>query len=221
MSTSLRRPRVALINDYEIVVRGLAKMIEPFAERIEVVELDARERVQNTVDVALYDTFAQPQPDDEDVSRLVANPLNRHVAVFTWKMDQDLIDAALRRGATGYFPKSLNAAALVEGLELVAAGELVIHPPQARVRSGPGISWPGQHLGISDREAEILGLITQGKSNADIAILTHLSPNTVKTHIRTLYAKIGARNRVDAVLWGAEHGFRPDHCSVLLARLER
>lgn len=102
----------------------------------------------------------------------------------------------------------------------MASGERVIHPPQARVKSAPGISWPGQHLGISDREAEILGLITQGKSNADIAALTHLSPNTVKTHIRTLYGKIGAANRVDAVLWGAENGFRPDHRSVLLARVE-
>ncbi|MFF7684300.1 LuxR C-terminal-related transcriptional regulator [Microbacterium sp. NPDC007973] len=218
MSLTGRRLRVALVNDYEIVVRGLARMLEPFSDRVDVVELDARERVGSAVDVALYDTFAQPQPDDEDVSRLVSNPLNRHVAVFTWKMDQDLIDAALERGATGYLPKSLNAAHLVADLERVAAGERVIHPARARVRSAPGISWPGQHLGISDRESEILGLITQGRSNADIAVLTHLSPNTVKTHIRALYAKIGAENRVDAVLWGTENGFRPDHRSVLLAR---
>ncbi|GAB2971595.1 response regulator transcription factor [Frigoribacterium salinisoli] len=209
---------VALVNDYELVVRGLARMLEPFADRVEVVELDARERVGTAVDVALYDTFAQPRRDDEDVSRLVSNPLNRHVAVFTWKMDQDLIDAALARGATGYFPKSLPAADLVSGLEEVAAGRDAVHGPQRRVRSGPGIDWPGRDLGISDRESEILALVTQGKSNAEIAVLTYLSPNTVKTHIRTLYSKIGATNRVEAVLWGTDHGFRPDHHSVRLAR---
>jgi DNA-binding NarL/FixJ family response regulator len=116
------RVRIALVNDYELVLRGLAHMLRPFADRVEIVELDARERVTGFVDVALYDTFAQPEPDDEDVSRLVGNPHNRHVAVFTWKMDQHLIDAALRRGATGYFAKSMAAADLVAGLETVAAG---------------------------------------------------------------------------------------------------
>jgi len=218
MSPVTERTRIALVNDYEIVVEGLARVLEPFAERIEIVEINARERVDTVVDVALYDTFAQPKPDDEDVSRLVANPLNRHVAVFTWKMDDDLIEAALARGARGYFPKSLAAADLVDGLERVAAGESVVHGARARVRSGPAVDWPGRALGISDRESEILALITQGKSNADIALLAHLSPNTIKTHIRTLYSKIGAVNRVDAVLWGSDHGFRPDHQSVRLTQ---
>jgi DNA-binding NarL/FixJ family response regulator len=208
------RIRVALVNDYEIVLRGLADMLAPFADRVEVVQLDAESRVTARVDVALYDTFAQPAPDDEDVSRLAANPRIAAVAVFTWKMDRDLIDAAVRRGATGYFPKSLTGDQLVEGLLDVAAGRRVIGSPRRRVPSGPGVTWPGRDHGISDRQSEILALITQGKRNAEIAELTHLSPNTVKTHIRSLYAKIGATNRVDAVLWGTEHGFRPDHRSI-------
>jgi len=220
MTSDATRIRIALVNDYEIVVEGLARVLEPYADRVEIVEINARERVDTIVDVALYDTFAQPKPDDEDVSRLVGNPLNRHVAVFTWKMDDDLIEAAVARGARGYFPKSLPTVDLVDGLERVAAGESVIHGARARVRSGPGVEWPGRSLGISDRESEILALITQGKSNADIALLAHLSPNTIKTHIRTLYSKIGAVNRVDAVIWGTDHGFRPDHQSVRLSQAE-
>jgi DNA-binding NarL/FixJ family response regulator len=212
------RVRIALVNDYEIVLRGLAHILRPFAHRVEIVELDARERVSGFVDVALYDTFAQPHPDDEDVSRLVGNPHNRHVAVFTWKMDQHLIDAALRRGATGYFAKSMAAADLVDGLETVAAGGTSISPPRRRVPTAPGLDWPGRDLGLTDRESEVLALITQRKSNAEIALLTHLSANTVKTHIRRLYGKIGAANRVDAVLWGTDNGFRPDHRSVQLQR---
>ncbi|MDM7885600.1 MULTISPECIES: response regulator transcription factor [Curtobacterium] len=207
------RIRVALVNDYELVLRGLADMLAPFADRIDVVQLDARRRVTVDVDVALYDTFAQPEPDDEDIDRLASNPRIRTVAVFTWKMDQDLIDAAVARGATGYFAKSSTAEHLAEGLQRVAAGERVLESPRRRVPSGPGVRWPGRAEGISDRQSEILALITQGKRNTEIAELTHLSPNTVKTHIRTLYSKIGAENRVDAVLWGTENGFRPDHRS--------
>jgi DNA-binding NarL/FixJ family response regulator len=205
------RIRVALVNDYELVLRGLADMLGQFADRLEIVQLDAREPVSVDVDVALYDTFAQPEPDDEDVSRLVANPRIRTVAVFTWKMDRSLIDAATRRGATGYFAKSISGAELAEGLLRVAAGDAVIGEPMRRVPSGPGVDWPGRGIGISDRQSEILALITQGKRNAEIAELTHLSPNTVKTHIRTLYSKIGVVTRVEAALWGTENGFRPDH----------
>lgn len=205
------RIRVALVNDYELVLRGLADMLAPYDDRLEVVQLDARTRVSVDVDVALYDTFAQPEPDDEDVSRLAGNPRIRTVAVFTWKMEQQLIDAAVRRGATGYFAKSLTGDELADGLLRVAAGETVLGEPRRRVPSGPGVDWPGRAHGISDRQSEILALITQGKRNAEIAELTYLSPNTVKTHIRTLYSKIGVETRVEAALWGTENGFRPDH----------
>jgi DNA-binding NarL/FixJ family response regulator len=65
--------------------------------------------------------------------------------------------------------------------------------------------------GLSDRESEILALITQGKSNAEVAALTYLSPNTVKSSIRTIYRKIEVGSRTQAVLWGVKHGFTPDH----------
>jgi len=92
----------------------------------------------------------------------------------------------------------------------VHAGELVISDPPQRARSAPGLDWPGRREGLTDREAEILALITQGKSNADVARLTYLSPNTVKSYIRTVYRKIGAASRTQAVLWGVDHGFTPD-----------
>ena len=73
------------------------------------------------------------------------------------------------------------------------------------------IPWPGRGEGLSAREAEILALITQGKSNADVARLTYLSPNTVKSYIRNVYRKLGVASRTQAVLWGVQHGFTPDH----------
>ena len=83
--------------------------------------------------------------------------------------------------------------------------------PPGRARSANGLNWPGRADGLTDREAEILALITQGKSNAEVATLTYLSPNTVKSYIRTVYRKIDAGSRTQAVLWGIEHGFAPDH----------
>jgi DNA-binding NarL/FixJ family response regulator len=71
-------------------------------------------------------------------------------------------------------------------------------------------AWPGQALGLSERESEVLALICQGLSNDDITKRAYLSINTVKTYIRTLYRKIGVTSRTQAVLWGLDHGFEPD-----------
>ena len=71
--------------------------------------------------------------------------------------------------------------------------------------------WTGPDAaeGLSDRESEILALITQGKSNAEVAKITFLSPNTIKSYVRTIYRKIGVSSRTQAVLWGVRHGFVP------------
>ncbi|CAA9373885.1 response regulator transcription factor, partial [uncultured Nocardioides sp.] len=65
--------------------------------------------------------------------------------------------------------------------------------------------------GLTERESEILALVTQGKSNAEVAALTYLAPNTVKSYIQNLYRKIQVESRTQAVVWGVRHGFLPDH----------
>ena len=87
---------------------------------------------------------------------------------------------------------------------------MVISDPPIRARSIGGLNWPGRSEGLTDRESEILALITQGKSNAEVAKLTCLSPNTAKSYIRTIYRKINVSSRTQ-VLWGVRHGFTPDH----------
>jgi DNA-binding CsgD family transcriptional regulator len=88
---------------------------------------------------------------------------------------------------------------------------VVVSEPPPRAKSAPGLDWPGRREGLTDREAEVLALITQGHSNADVARMTYLSPNTVKSYIRSVYRKIDVASRTQAVLWGVEHGFLPDN----------
>ncbi len=111
----------------------------------------------------------------------------------------------------GYLSKALPARDLVRALEAVHAGQVVVSQAPQRARSAPGLEWPGRSEGLTDRESEILALITQGMSNAEVADLAYLSPNTVKSYIRTIYRKIGVSSRTQAVLWGVRHGFTPDH----------
>jgi DNA-binding NarL/FixJ family response regulator len=210
----------ALVNDYDVVLTGLAHMLDDYRHRVAVIELDANEPVKDPVDIVLYDNFAQAESDEAEIDVLTEHPMARRIVIYTWNFHDELVEAALARGASGYLSKQLTAPELVEALEAVHAGETVVSEGARRMQSADALNWPGRDEGLSDRESEILALITQGKSNAEIATLTFLSPNTIKTYIRATYRKIGASSRTQAVLWGVEHGFRPDHRRIEHWRLQ-
>ncbi|SMH43045.1 two component transcriptional regulator, LuxR family [Rathayibacter oskolensis] len=202
---------VALVDDYDVVLTGLAHMFDHYRDRILIAEIDANASLSDTIDIVLYDSFAQPESDHHELAELVRNERARHVVVYTWNFQPALIADALEQGVHGYLSKTLPARELVAALERVGAGSIEVSDPPRRAGTAPGLDWPGRHEGITDRESEILALITQGKSNAEVAELTYLSPNTVKSYIRSVYGKIGAASRTQAVLWGVDHGFTPDH----------
>src|SRR5690349_8228753 len=87
--------RLALVDDYEIVLVGVAHMFDEYRDRIEIVEIDASEPVTSEVDVVLYDTFAQPEADADAITTLIENPLAHRVAVYTWAFAPAVIEAAL------------------------------------------------------------------------------------------------------------------------------
>jgi len=203
--------RVALVDDYDVVVMGLARLFDAYQDRIVVAELDTNRPVTDEVDVVLYDSFAQPEADHDDIAVLVGNRHARHVVVYTWNFHPALIDSAMTKGASGYLSKTLPAHELVTAIEAIADGNVVISDAPPRSRSAVGLDWPGRTEGLTDREAEVLALITQGKANSEIAQVMYLSINTVKTYIRSAYRKIGVTARSHAILWGLDHGFQPDH----------
>ena len=210
--TGRQRPiTVALVDDYDVVLLGVAKIIDRYRDRVVVAEIDSNEPVDDVVDIVLYDCFAQPESDHDNIAVLISNPRARHVVVYTWNFHPDLIESARRQGVRGYLSKALPARELIAALEAVHAGEVVISAPPGRSGGVNGSDWPGRSEGLSERESEILALITQGLDNADVAARTFLTPNTVKSYIRTLYRKIDVGSRTQAVLWGIDHGFAPDH----------
>lgn len=205
---------IAVVDDYDVVVLGVARMLEQYPERVRVAELSTTQTVDQPVDIVLYDAFAQPETDTADLTQFLDNPLAGRTVVYTWNFHDQLVDQARRLGVHGYLSKALPARDLVTSLERVYAGENVVSEPPGRTRSATGLDWPGRSEGLSDRESEILALITQGKSNADVAGITFLSPNTIKSYVRTIYRKIGVSSRTQAVLWGVRHGFSPDHSQI-------
>ena len=205
--------RVALVNDYEVVVHGIASMLRSHAHDVEIVQLNASSRVAEPVDIALFDTFTQSRDDGTGVVKLLENPYVSKVVVYTWSTDAELRRSSLALGVAGYLSKRLSATDLVLALDRVHHGEVVVTDQPARLPLIGG-DWPGREEGLTARESEVLCLITQGLTNAQIVERTSLSINSIKSYIRSCYRKIDVDSRSRAVLWGVEHGMQLDRIRV-------
>jgi two-component system, NarL family, response regulator LiaR len=202
--------RLAIVNDYEIVVSGLASMLEEHRDRVHVVEINAQTPVLSDVDVVLVDTFGQLPRAGATLDDLVRDS-DAPVVLYSWEMSRDGIANALTAGAGGYLSKSLRASEIVGALEAIRDGEVVVltNALGGDEAQPAGVGWPGQAEGLSPRESEVIAFITQGLSNQEIAQAIFLSINSVKTYIRSAYRKIGVSTRSQAVGWGMRHGFEP------------
>lgn len=212
------RLRLAVVNDYELIVRGLAAMLaeEP---TLEVVELDCLLPVSTDVDVALYDAFAMAGMQSSELDEIVASERVEALVLYTWNASAQTVAEARRRGLRGVVAKTDTVAALVDALHRAHAGEFVVSDafgePSEEAEAGAP-SWPGREEGLTAREAEVIGLITQGLSNQEIAERLYVSINSIKSYIRSAYRTMGVTTRAQAVLWGVDHGLAPHRLRVVV-----
>ena len=195
------------MNDYAVVVSGLQHMLAPHRDRVRVVEMVSQLPVESQVDVILYDAFSRERVTGPVEEVLVATAAKG--VVYTWHFEPELVREALEKGVSGWLSKSLTAEELVDCLERVRDGEVVVHEdpgPDAPVRQE---AYPGKEHGLSPRESEVIALICQGLSNQEIAERAYISINSVKTYIRSAYRKIHVERRTQALLWATRNGFMP------------
>lgn len=190
---------MALVNDYEIVLEGLRALLRPYDPEIKVVELDVEGNPQSAVDVTLFDTYGENQELGQRVRSLAGDATNGAVVVFSFSDDAALAGTFLRAGAQGFISKALPAEHIVDGIRATARGErvmLVQASPHATMSAE--LQWPGRDTGLTERESELLALLPAGMTNRELGEHLHVSENTIKSHLRRLFAKLGVRNRAQA-----------------------
>ena len=196
------RIRVAILNDYDVVIAGLAAMLRPYRSRISVIDLTTgRPTRRHPVDIALYDTYGRPGLDKARIAETADQANVSRVAVFTFDFHQRLVEEALAAGVTGYLWKGMRSDELVEALEKMVEGEVVLSDPRplTHPRDSPDLAWPLRHRGLTVRESEAMALLVMGLRNQEIAEAMYVSVDTVKTHLRNAYRKLQVRNRAEAV----------------------
>lgn len=198
-----------MISPHDVVEAGITAMLDRHRSRIELVR-PGTPAAQGEPDVVLYDVFGLASGDQAEFDRLV-NQTSSIVLAVGRDQRPDLLNQALARGADGCFLMSICETDLLTALDVAMAAKqsagtspVPICCACPSVRRAPRL---GVGVGLSAREAEILMSIARGLSNEEIAERHFLSINTVKTYIRSAYAKIEVHTRSQAVAWVLQHGF--------------
>ena len=207
---------VVLVDDQEMIRVGLRVMLESRGVDVLGEAGDGRAGVEAVrrlrPDVCLMDIRMPVLDGIEATRRLVADGVPTRVLVLTTYDLDDLVHAALSHGAAGFLLKSTPIERLVDGIEVVAAGEALLSPSLTRrliehhVRGPSPGSADVLTTGLTDREREVLVLVGQGLSNDEIAAALYVSKATVKTHANRVFTKLGITSRVQAVVLCYEHG---------------
>jgi DNA-binding NarL/FixJ family response regulator len=208
--------RVVLADDQALVRTGF-RMILAEAGDIEVAgeagdgEAAVQVAAQVMPDVVLMDV-RMPGTDGIAATRLIraAQPATRVLILTTFDLDE-YVYAGLRAGASGFLLKDALAADLLSAVRIAASGEAVVAPAVTRRLIERFIAGSGPHPTcdttldvLTPRERETLTLVARGLSNAEIAARLFLSEGTVKTHVSRVLAKLGLRDRIQAVILAYE-----------------
>jgi DNA-binding NarL/FixJ family response regulator len=210
--------RVVSIDDHQMVLDGLRAMLRPYQDQVRIVGEtdDPRAAIQLVgelePDLVLLDMRLGGVSGLDLCSQILARLPGCKVVFLTVYDDEQYLYQALRVGAAGFLLKRVRGRELADHLRRICAGEVLIDPSlagrvalsAARLRSGE--FWPGAHLGLTQRESEVLSLLVAGLSNRAIAMKLVVSEETVKTHSRGIYRKLSVSDRAAAVAVALREG---------------
>ncbi|SEF36375.1 DNA-binding response regulator, NarL/FixJ family, contains REC and HTH domains [Amycolatopsis pretoriensis] len=210
---------VLVVDDQQVVREGLVALLG-LLDDVDVVGSAANGEQAlalagelDRLDVVLMDLNMPVLNGVETTERLTREHPGVAVLVLTTYSDDESIAGALAAGAKGYLTKDAGRHEIGAALRAVVAGQLTFGADVSRQVAGAlsGVKPRKESLpdGLTAREAEVLGLIAAGLSNAKIAAELFIGEATVKTHINNAFAKIGVRNRVEALRYAERHGLQP------------
>jgi DNA-binding NarL/FixJ family response regulator len=187
---------VAVASPQEVVARGLTAMLADYPDRVMVTALPSLWTKNPAAELVLYDTLNLAGDNGAALDHLLRDT-DARVLLFSRDMRPDLRARAQARGCSAWVSMSCHAEELVHAVETTLSEAAAPHEDDRL----------GEDVGLTARAVEILALITQGLSNEEIADRLFVSGNTLKSHIRATYRRIGVSSRPQAVAWAMQNGF--------------
>jgi two-component system, NarL family, response regulator DevR len=209
--------RIAIVDDHQVVREGLRAMLQDEPDFQIVGERSTADDITEFVaetrpDVVLLDARLPGTSGPAACRLIVRTHPEVKVIILTVYSDDALVEESIKAGARGYIIKDIERFELKQAIRAVCRGEAVLSPEIAgklleRVRTQlDSTKTAPARPALSEKQAEILRLISEGFSNREIAGRIHLSENTVKSHLQEIFSKLGVRNRVEAAVTAARTG---------------
>jgi two-component system, NarL family, response regulator DegU len=203
-----------LVDDHRMLRQGLRRALED--EGFEVVgeAADGYDAVLRAPelkpDVILMDVSMPNVGGVEATRRIVQNEPERRVLMLTMHADKDLIETSIKAGAVGYLTKDCSIEEVVAAVRMAASGDTALsstlaHSMLDEVTKIESTNRDGERM-ITAREEEVLQLVADGCSTSEVADKLFISQKTVKNHLASIYEKLNARDRTQAVLIGVKMG---------------
>jgi len=216
MTDTLSPPRLLLVDDHRLLRQGLRRAVEEAGFDVVGEAGDGEEAVRLAValrpDLVLMDVTMPVLDGIEATRRLRLSSPEARVVILTMHGEEETIDQALRAGAVAYLLKDCSTDQVAETLHAVAAGKTDLSADLARslLAELPGPLDPGPMAAVStslsSREAEVLQMFADGCSTVEVGQRLYISAKTVKNHLASIYEKLDARDRTQAVLTAVRMG---------------
>jgi DNA-binding NarL/FixJ family response regulator len=207
---------VAVADDQAMVRAGFRRLLETEPDLDVVAEAangaEAVEQVTRTRPQVVLMDIRMPVLDGIEATRRIVSSTRTSVIILTTFDLDEYVFEALRAGASGFLLKDAQPEQMIEAIHAVARGDALIAPSITRrliteFARRPVLADPAPRLaGLTEREHEVLLRLGRGRSNAEIAAELYLGEATIKTHVGNTLAKLGLRDRIQAVVFAYEHG---------------
>jgi two-component system response regulator DegU len=204
-----------LVDDHQMLRQGLRRSLEEEGFYVVGEASDGEQAVRLVPaakpDVILMDVSMPDMDGVEATRRIIQNDPDQRVVMLTMHADKDLIDAAIKAGAVGYLTKDCSTDEVIEAVRMAANGETALSPQLAKtmlseVRKIDEKAAREEDRLVTKREEEVLQLIADGCSTPEVAQKLYISQKTVKNHLASIYEKLNARDRTQAVLLAVRMG---------------
>lgn len=219
----MNKYRVLLVDDHEVVRLGLKSLLEQH-EQFDVVgeAATAKEAFEQVVrlrpDIVLMDIRLPGMSGIEACEEITNNHPEVRVVMLTSYAEDEMLFSAIRAGASGYVLKQIGAADLVRALEAVGRGEALLDPAVTQrvfqeVRRAVREEEASAFANLSQQEKHVLLLVSEGKTNREIAKSLFLGEGTVRNYVSSILSKLGVSNRAEAAAYAVEHNLK-DHLNI-------
>ncbi len=210
--------RVMIVDDHEVVRIGLKSLLSHY-ERFEVVGEagNAKEALEQALrlhpDIVLMDIRLPGTSGIEACEQIINTDANIKVIMLTSYAEDEMLFSAIRAGASGYVLKQIGSEDLVKAIESVGKGEALLDPAVTQrvfqeVRRAVKEEEASAFASLSQQERHVLLLVSEGKTNREIAKILFLGEGTVRNYVSSILSKLGVSNRAEAAAYAVQHNLR-------------